>query len=211
MSFHKNLVEIWLSGKISVENSYLVRFWQNEWLPCKTLTKMVILEISDRRNGYLAIIWRKMVILQDSGGKRLSCNVLAKKCHFGRTREKFGYPARFDRKLFSCKILAEWMVILQYADKNVILEMSDRKNGYLAIIWKKMVLLRDSSEKRVIFQCSGKKMSFREIQGEDWLSCTIRQKTVLLQDSGRIIGYLARPWQKWLTWKTLTERRAILQ
>ena len=112
----------------STENCSLARFWQNELLSCKTLTKMVILENSDRKNGYLAIIWQKMVLLQDSGEKRviLQCSG-KKKCHFGRIREKFGYPAWFDRKLFSCKVLAEWMDILQDADKN----------GYLGKIWQK--------------------------------------------------------------------------
>ena len=84
------------------KNIFLGKFWRKEWLSRVNLSK----------NGYSVRFW----------WKRLSCNVLAKKCHFGRIREKFGYPARFDRKLFSCKILAEWMVILQYADKNGYLE-----------------------------------------------------------------------------------------
>ena len=151
MPFDKNQVEIWLSSKISLENCYLVRFWQNERVSCKNLTEIVTLENSDRKSDYPALICRKKVSLLDSGRRMvtlqysgwmksylarfwqkssylaifwliewLSCKILTKKCLFWRTREKFGYPARFRQKI----------VILQY---------SGWMNGYLARFWRKRV------------------------------------------------------------------------
>ena len=168
---------------------------------------MVILDNSDRKNDYFALICRKMVVLQASGEKELSCKVLGKNVISEESVRNLFILHNSDRNLSNCKILAEWKFILRETDKMVILENSDRKNGYLASVWRKMVILQDYVGKGLSCKVLAKKMSFRENQGEIWLSCTIRKKIVLLQDSGRMNCYLARRWQKWLSWKTLTERR----
>ena len=155
----------------STENCSLARFWQKEWLSCNNLAK----------NGYSVRFW----------WKRLSCNVLAKKCHFGGIREKFGYPARFDRKLFSCKILAEWMVILQYADKN----------GYLGRLWQKEWLSCNNLAKN----------SYSVRFWWKRLSCNVLAKNCHFGRIREKFGYPARFDRKLFSCKILTERMAILQ
>ena len=143
MPFRENQGEIRLSSKISAKNCYLVTFWQNERTSCKTLSKMVTLENSDRKNDHLALICRKMVSLVDSGRRKVTSQYsgwmkeVSKKGYLGGFWQKSVISREStinlfilndsDRKLFSCKILEEWMVILQDPDKN----------GYLGKLWQK--------------------------------------------------------------------------
>ena len=162
MPSRENQGEIRLSSKTSAENCYLVRFWQNERTYCKTLSKMVTLENSDRKNDYRALICRKVVSLLDSGRRMVTLQYSG----WMKEASKKGYLGGFwqksvisrergrnlfilnnsDRKSFSCKILEEWMVILQDPDKNghlgklwqtEWLSCSNlAKNGYLARFWQ---------------------------------------------------------------------------
>ena len=114
-STSRNQAENWLSSKIPPENCYLVTFWQNERTSCKTLSKVVTLENSDRKNDYLALICRKMVSLVDSGRRKVTSQYSGwmqevskkgylggfwqKKCHFEKMNEKLVYPERFRQKI----------------------------------------------------------------------------------------------------------------
>ena len=106
----------------STENCSLARFWQKEWLSCNNLAKNGYFCKILVKKVYLARFWQKkvfsgesginLVILHDSDRKFFSCKILAERMLV------WQIVHNSDRNLSSCKILAEWMVILRDTDKN---------------------------------------------------------------------------------------------
>ena len=224
---------------------------------------MVIMENSDRKNGYLEIILQKMVILQDSGNKIFISQYSGwNKCYLARLCQKNGYLAGFwqksvisqepgrklaihqdsGREMLSCKILAEWTAILQKSGdkwlsckalkKLIILKDYGRKNAYLAIIWRKKVILQDSGRKIVILQYSGWMNGYlARVWRKKGFIARFWQKRVNSQESGRILFIehdsdrnlssckILAKWRVILRdtdkngycWITLTARMSILQ
>ena len=120
------------------KNGYLAVLWR-KMVTCKILAEIVILQYSGWMNFYLTRFWRK---------KLLSSKFLAKKVSFRKNQVEIwllskilaenSYLVRFwQNERVSCKTLT----------KIVILEISDRKNDYFALICLKTVSLLDSGRR----------------------------------------------------------------